>query len=50
MMTKADLEIQIPPDSPKEYQEALIRSANQCAAKKHLETPPESEACAKAIE
>jgi len=34
------LEIQVPPDFPQKYHDALVRSANQCAVKKHLENPP----------
>jgi putative redox protein len=41
MVAKIDLEIQVPPDFPKRYYAALIRSAELCAVKKHLETPPE---------
>lgn len=40
MVDKIDLEIQVPPSFPQKYYEALIRSADQCAVKKHLETPP----------
>jgi putative redox protein len=35
-----DLEIQVPPAFPEKYYESLVRSANQCAVKKHLEHPP----------
>ncbi len=35
-----DLEIQVPPEFPEKYYESLIRSANLCAVKKHLEHPP----------
>ena len=34
------LDIQVPPDFPDKYKPALIRSAEQCAVKKHLEHPP----------
>ena len=50
MMTKVELEIQVPPDFPQKYYKALVRSANQCAVKKHLETPPEFETYTKVIE
>ena len=43
MVEKIDLEIQVPPSFPEKYYEALIRSAQLCAVKKHLETPPEFE-------
>jgi ribosomal protein S12 methylthiotransferase accessory factor len=41
MTDKIDLEIQVPPDFPEKYTPALIRAAEQCAVKKHIETPPE---------
>ncbi|MBN1123212.1 MAG: OsmC family protein [Anaerolineae bacterium] len=40
MIEKIELDIQVPPDFPDKYKEAVIRSANQCAVKKHLEQPP----------
>jgi len=40
MVEKIDLEIQVPPAFPERYYEALVRSAELCAVKKHLETPP----------
>jgi putative redox protein len=40
MVEKIDLEIQIPPTFPEKYRNALIRSAELCAVKKHLENPP----------
>jgi putative redox protein len=41
MVDKIDLEIQVPPDFPQKYYDALVRSAEQCAVKKHLENPPQ---------
>lgn len=41
MITKVELEIQVPPDFPEKYHGSLVRSAELCAVKKHLETPPE---------
>jgi len=35
-----DLEIQVPESFPEKYYESLVRSANLCAVKKHLEHPP----------
>jgi len=35
-----ELEIEVPPSFPEKYHEALVRSASQCAVKKHLENPP----------
>lgn len=43
MVGKIEFEIQVPPSFPAKYYDALIRSADQCAVKKHLETPPEFE-------
>jgi putative redox protein len=40
MIEKIELDIQVPPDFPDKYKEAVIRSASQCAVKKHLEHPP----------
>ena len=40
MVGKVELEIQVPHDFPAKYHEALVRSADQCAVKKHLEHPP----------
>jgi putative redox protein len=41
MVQKVDLEIQVPPDFPEKYHSSLVRSAELCAVKKHLETPPQ---------
>ncbi|MFO7679200.1 MAG: OsmC family protein [Chloroflexota bacterium] len=40
MVEKINLDIQVPPEFPEKYKAALIRSASQCAVKKHLENPP----------
>ena len=40
MVEKIDLEIQVPATFPEKYRESLIRSAELCAVKKHLENPP----------
>ncbi len=40
LVGQIDLEIQLPPDFPVKYKDAVIRSAEQCAVKKHLEHPP----------
>ena len=40
MIAKIALEIQLPPDFPEKYKEAVIRSAEQCTVKKHLENAP----------
>ncbi len=43
MVDKIDLEIQVPNNFPDKYRDSLIRSAELCAVKKHLETPPSFE-------
>ena len=40
MIEEVDLDIVVPPDFPEKYHDALIRAADQCAVKKHLEQPP----------
>lgn len=40
MIGQVDLDIVVPPSFPEKYHEALIRSANMCAVKKHMEQPP----------
>jgi putative redox protein len=40
MVGKIQLEIQVPPEFPEKYHSALVRSAEQCAVKKHFEDPP----------
>jgi len=40
LVGKIGLEIQLPPDFPDKYKAAVIKSAEQCAVKKHLEHPP----------
>jgi putative redox protein len=43
MVEKIDLEIHVPPTFPEKYRDSLIRSAELCAVKKHLENPPKFE-------
>ncbi len=40
MTSKILLEIQIPPEFPEQYTSAVIRAAESCLVKKHLEKPP----------
>jgi putative redox protein len=40
MIDRIELDIQLPPDFPEKYREAVVRSAELCAVKKHLENPP----------
>ena len=41
MVGKIDLEIQVPPTFPEKYLPAMIKSAELCAVKKHIERPPQ---------
>lgn len=50
MVEKIDLEIQVPPDFPQKYYDSLVRSADLCAVKKHLEHPPVFEVTTRAVE
>jgi ribosomal protein S12 methylthiotransferase accessory factor len=40
MVKKLGLDIEVPPSFPERYYDALVRAANQCAVKKHIEAPP----------
>ena len=40
MVESIDLEIQTPANFPEKYLSSLVRSAELCMVKKHLETPP----------
>jgi ribosomal protein S12 methylthiotransferase accessory factor len=40
LIDKVELDIQLPPGFPEQYKAAVIRSAELCAVKKHLENPP----------
>ena len=40
MVAKVVMEIHVPAAFPEKYRPALVRSAEQCAVKKHLEHPP----------
>lgn len=40
MVDEVELEIRVPQDFPQKYHDALVRAADQCAVKKHLEKPP----------
>lgn len=43
MVGKVRLDIEVPPSFPEKYKLALVRSAEQCAVKKHFEHPPKFE-------
>jgi putative redox protein len=50
MVGKIELEIQVPPTFPEKYLPSLIRSAELCAVKKHMETPPQFEIYTREVE
>jgi len=50
MLNQIQLEIQVPSTFPEKYRHALVRSAEQCAIKKHFEQPPTFDIYTKEIE
>lgn len=40
LVGRIGLDIEVPPEFPAKYRDALVRAADQCAVKKHLEHPP----------
>jgi len=50
MVSKIGLEIQVPPTFPEKYLPSLVRSAELCAVKKHIEHPPAFDVFTKTIE
>src|SRR3990170_2083166 len=50
MVDKIGLEIQVPPGFPEKYRPSLIRAAELCAVKKHLEHPPQFEITTKEVD
>jgi ribosomal protein S12 methylthiotransferase accessory factor len=38
---KIELAIELPPEFPDKYKDAVINAANLCAVKKHIQDPPE---------
>jgi putative redox protein len=43
MVIKVSIDIRLPQDFPDKYKDAVINSANLCAVKKHLDSPPQFE-------
>lgn len=41
MFEKIEIDIQLPPDFPEQYRDAVVRAANTCGVKRHLFNPPE---------
>jgi ribosomal protein S12 methylthiotransferase accessory factor len=40
MIEKISIEIQVPPEFPEKYKNAVIKAAKQCAVERHLHNPP----------
>jgi ribosomal protein S12 methylthiotransferase accessory factor len=40
LVTKIRLQIKVPSGFPEKYREAVIRAAETCAVKRHLDNPP----------
>ena len=40
MVSTIEIRIHVPPSFPEKYHAALVRAAEQCTVKKHLEKPP----------
>jgi len=50
MVSRIDLEIQVPPEFPEKYRASLVRSAELCAVKKQIEQPPAFQIYTKEVE
>lgn len=50
MVETLGLEIQVPREFPEKYYDSLIRSAQLCAVKKHIEKPPRFEITTKVVD
>jgi ribosomal protein S12 methylthiotransferase accessory factor len=46
LTSKIRLEIQLPPDFPEQYKSAVVKAAEGCLVKKHMENPPSFEVVA----
>jgi putative redox protein len=46
---KIELEIQVPSTFPEKYLPSLVRSAELCTVKKHIEKPPKFEVYTKTV-
>ena len=47
MVEKMTLAVELPPDFPERYKNALIKAVDSCTVKKHLVNPPQIEISAK---
>ena len=48
-VTRVEIEIELPPDFPDRYREAIVRATDQCSVKKHLLEPPKIEVKARVL-
>lgn len=46
-VTHVAIEIELPPDFPPRYREAIVRATDQCSVKKHLLYPPQIDVVAR---
>jgi ribosomal protein S12 methylthiotransferase accessory factor len=46
-VTRVSIELELPPEFPARYREAIVRATDQCSVKKHLLDPPEIEVTAR---
>ncbi|HEX7939840.1 MAG TPA: OsmC family protein [Gemmatimonadaceae bacterium] len=40
MVDRIDIDVELPPEFPEHYRDAVVRAADQCTVKKHLLHPP----------
>jgi ribosomal protein S12 methylthiotransferase accessory factor len=40
LVSKIILEVKLPADFPEKYRDAIVRAAEQCTVKRHLDNPP----------
>ena len=50
MISEIKMEIQVPPEFPEKYYPSLVKSAELCAVKKHLQNPPAFDISTKMVE
>ena len=50
MISEIKLEIRVPPEFPEKYYASLVKSAELCAVKKHLQDPPSFDIVTKMVE
>ena len=50
LVERISLDVQLPPDFPEKYRESVIRAAELCTVKKHLERPPRIEVTTTSVE